>query len=93
VASATPPVRRLQHLDLLTMLFTSGGTAWPTAAGRHLHKIVLAEVRNFPELAQFYTDEVILPATAWSAASVQRGIDRGEFRPSTRALARGGPCR
>ena len=30
------------------------------AAG--IHKIVLSEVRNFPELAQFYADEVIAPA-------------------------------
>ena len=48
------------------------------AAG--IHKIVLAEVRNFPELAQFYTDEVILPADALLSGCVQRGIDRGEFR-------------
>jgi AcrR family transcriptional regulator len=49
------------------------------AAG--IHKIVLAEVRNFPELAQFYTDEVILPADLLFSGCVQRGIDRGEFRP------------
>lgn len=49
------------------------------AAG--IHKIVLAEVRNFPELAQFYTDEVILPADQLFSGCVQRGIDRGEFRP------------
>ena len=49
------------------------------AAG--IHKIVLAEVRNFPELAQFYTDEVIIPADRLFCGCVQRGIDRGEFRP------------
>jgi AcrR family transcriptional regulator len=49
------------------------------AAG--IHKIVLAEVRNFPELAQFYTDEVIVPAERLFSGTVQRGIDRGEFRP------------
>ena len=45
-----------------------------------IHKIVLAEVRNFPELAQFYSDEVILPANRLLCGAVQRGIDRGEFR-------------
>jgi AcrR family transcriptional regulator len=50
-----------------------------SAAG--IHKIILAEVRNFPELAQFYTDEVILPADRLFGACVQRGIDSGEFRP------------
>ncbi|MDP1650968.1 MAG: TetR/AcrR family transcriptional regulator [Rubrivivax sp.] len=49
------------------------------AAG--IHKIVLAEVRNFPELAQFYTDEVIVPADRLFSGAVQRGVDRGEFRP------------
>ena len=49
------------------------------AAG--IHKIVLSEVRNFPELAQFYTDEVIMPADLLFSGCVQRGIDRGEFRP------------
>jgi len=49
------------------------------AAG--IHKIVLSEVRNFPELAQFYADEVIVPAERLFSAVVQRGIDRGEFRP------------
>jgi hypothetical protein len=48
------------------------------AAG--IHKIVLSEVRNFPELAQFYTDEVIVPAEQLFCSCVQRGIDRGEFR-------------
>jgi AcrR family transcriptional regulator len=49
------------------------------AAG--IHKIVLAEVRNFPELAQFYADEVIEPADRLFSSAVQRGIDAGEFRP------------
>ena len=49
------------------------------AAG--IHKVVLSEVRNFPELAQFYTDEVIVPADRLFCRTVQRGVDRGEFRP------------
>ncbi len=48
------------------------------AAG--IHKVVIAEVRNFPELAQFYVDEVILPADLLFTSVVQRGIDNGEFR-------------
>jgi AcrR family transcriptional regulator len=46
-----------------------------------IHKIVLSEVRNFPELAQFYNDEVIVPADQLFCSAVQRGITRGEFRP------------
>jgi AcrR family transcriptional regulator len=48
------------------------------AAG--IHKVVIAEVRNFPDLAQFYTDEVILPADRLFSSAVERGIARGEFR-------------
>jgi len=48
------------------------------AAG--IHKIVVAEVRNFPELAQLYSDEVIVPAHELFSGCVQRGIQRGEFR-------------
>lgn len=57
---------------------------WARVADSHaggLHKVVLSEVRNFPELAQFYVDEVILPAHRLFEGLVQRGIDRGEFRP------------
>ncbi len=49
----------------------------PTAG---VHKIIMSEARNFPELAQFYTDEVITPALALFCAALQRGIDRHEFR-------------
>ncbi len=49
------------------------------AAG--IHKVVIAEVRNFPDLAQFYTDEVILPADRLFSSAVERGIARREFRP------------
>jgi AcrR family transcriptional regulator len=49
------------------------------AAG--IHKIILSEVRNFPELAQFYADEVIVPADRLFSGAVERGIARGEFRP------------
>jgi len=45
-----------------------------------LHKVVLAEVRNFPELAQFYADEVIAPAHRIFIALIERGIASGEFR-------------
>ena len=45
-----------------------------------IFKIIMAEVRNFPELAQFYTEEVIRPAYRLVSGTLQRGIDRGEFR-------------
>ena len=44
-------------------------------------KLIISEVRNFPDIAQFYLDEVVLPAERMIGGVVQRGIDRGEFRP------------
>jgi AcrR family transcriptional regulator len=43
-------------------------------------KLMMSEARNFPEIAQFYVDEVIRPSDAMLGRLVQRGIDRGEFR-------------
>jgi AcrR family transcriptional regulator len=42
-------------------------------------KLVITEVRNFPDLAEFYQREVIEPAERLIARILQRGIDRGEF--------------
>ena len=43
-------------------------------------KLMTSEVRNFPEVAQFYVDEVITPSNRLLAQVIQRGVDRGEFR-------------
>lgn len=46
-----------------------------------ISKIMMAEARNFPELARFYVDEVILPSHRLLAGLIERGIASGEFRP------------
>lgn len=43
-------------------------------------KLMMAEAGNFPELAKFYHDEVVVRGTALFAAAIQRGISAGEFR-------------
>lgn len=43
-------------------------------------KLVIAEARNFPEIAAFYHQEVILRGTALIRSVIARGIARGEFR-------------
>ena len=43
-------------------------------------KLMTSEVRNFPEIAQFYIDEVVTPSNQMIAQVIQRGIDSGEFR-------------
>jgi hypothetical protein len=44
-------------------------------------KLMMSEARNFPELAAFYQQEVIRPATQLIQRILQRGVDNGEFRP------------
>ena len=44
-------------------------------------KLMIAESSNFPEVAQFYHDEVIARGDAMIAHMLERGIQRGEFRP------------
>lgn len=48
----------------------------PTAG---VFKLIVTEVRNFPDLAEFYQREVIAPGEKLIARVVQRGIDNGEF--------------
>jgi AcrR family transcriptional regulator len=66
--------------DLLAKLMDAWWQRVGSTPAAGIHKIVLAEVRNFPELAQFYADEVIVPADRLFSSAVQRGIERGEFR-------------
>lgn len=49
------------------------------AAG--VFKLVITEVRNFPDIAGFYARAVVEPAAQLLGGVVQRGIDTGEFRP------------
>jgi AcrR family transcriptional regulator len=44
-----------------------------------LAKLMMAEAGNFPEIAQFYNDEVILRGRALIGSILTRGIERGEF--------------
>lgn len=44
-------------------------------------KLMMCEARNFPEIAAFYRAEVVEPAQMLMRRVLQRGVDRGEFRP------------
>jgi AcrR family transcriptional regulator len=46
-----------------------------------LTKLMMSEAGNFPEIAAFYQHEVVQPGHALIRRILQRGIDRGEFRP------------
>jgi len=77
--TATPA--RTSH-DLLRDVLT----AWWSALmeGGHaggIFKLVFAEARTFPGLAEFWSRDVIEPVRRLISRIVVRGIDRGEFRP------------
>jgi hypothetical protein len=42
---------------------------------------MLAEARQFPELARFYVDEVVTPTHRLLGGLIERGVASGEFRP------------
>jgi AcrR family transcriptional regulator len=44
-------------------------------------KLMMAEAANFPELMQFYNEEVIVRGNALISGILARGVARGEFRP------------
>ena len=45
-----------------------------------IHRLVLGELHQFPDLAQFYADEVVARGQKLLSGIVRRGIDAGEFR-------------
>jgi TetR/AcrR family transcriptional regulator len=44
-------------------------------------KLIISEARNFPDIAAFYQQEVVRPANQLIRRILQRGVERGEFRP------------
>lgn len=57
---------------------------WQQIGGTRLAgipKLVIAEARNFPDIAQYYHDTVIVRGRALLRAALRRGIAAGEFRP------------
>jgi TetR/AcrR family transcriptional regulator len=52
-----------------------------------ISRLVQSELGGFPELAHFYTQEVILPARRLVESILTRGVASGEFRPGMHAFA------
>jgi AcrR family transcriptional regulator len=56
---------------------------WDTVGSTRLggiQKLIIAESGNFPDLAQFYFDEVIARGLRMMSSAIRRGVDSGEFR-------------
>jgi AcrR family transcriptional regulator len=52
-----------------------------TPATVAVYRLIIGELHRFPELATFYVEEVVKPARTFVAGIIDRGIERGEFRP------------
>jgi AcrR family transcriptional regulator len=66
--------------DLLRELYTAW---WQNIGGTKLAgipKLMISEAQNFPDLARFYYEEVIQRGSQLFARTIERGIERGEFR-------------
>ena len=50
-------------------------------------KLVITEVRNFPEIAEFYAREVVEPGMDVIGQLLQRGMAQGEFRSDLNIMA------
>jgi AcrR family transcriptional regulator len=67
--------------DLLVHLITGMFHSMRSRNIVQISRVVQAEFTSFPELAQFYFDEVIIRARRLVAEVIRRGIEAGEFRP------------
>jgi AcrR family transcriptional regulator len=57
-----------------------------------ISRLVHAELSNFPELAKFYFEEVILRARRLIEEVIRRGVESGEFRAVAHGFAARGLC-
>lgn len=58
-----------------------------TPAFSTIHRLVIGELHQFPDLARFYADEVISRGMNLITGIVRRGIEAGEFRETDPAAA------
>lgn len=67
--------------ELLRTMLLRWWTEIASTRASGLAKLMMAEAGNFPEIAQFYNDEVIEPGHGLITTILQRGVERGEFQP------------
>jgi TetR/AcrR family transcriptional regulator len=67
--------------DLLEYLMLEWWRRYGATKASGISKLVFAEASNFPDLAAFYREEVVVPGLELVRAVLQRGVERGDFRP------------
>jgi AcrR family transcriptional regulator len=67
-------------IDLLSRLLENYWSRIGETPFAGIPKLMVAEAHNFPEVAQFYYENVIRRGRALLGAALERGMARGEFR-------------
>ena len=66
--------------ELLEKLLDNWWNSIGNTAYAGIPKLMVAEARNFPEVAQFYYENVIRRGRALMGSALERGMSSGEFR-------------
>jgi AcrR family transcriptional regulator len=66
--------------DMLRYAMTSWWQRIGKTRASGITKLVMSEAQNFPEIAEFYQEEVIKPGNAMIRRILERGVQSGEFR-------------
>ncbi len=66
--------------ELLTWMMLEWWRRYGATKASGISKLMMSEAGNFPELADFFRTNVILPAQSLVRLVLQRGIESGEFR-------------
>ena len=66
--------------DMLRYAMTSWWERIGKTRASGITKLVMSEAQNFPEIAEFYQEEVIKPGNAMIRRILERSVQSGEFR-------------
>jgi AcrR family transcriptional regulator len=82
IAASAEEVRRIDGpmAPVLRKMLVPWWQQTYASAASGTFKLIITEVRNFPEIAEFYVREVIEPGHQLVGTILQRGIASGEFR-------------
>ena len=67
--------------DLLRAIYARVSAIVSSDDVRPILKLIVAEAGNFPDIAEFYRTEIAFRGLYTLAHLIERGIERGEFRP------------
>ena len=67
--------------ELLRMLYARATMVVSMPVVRSILKLIISESGNFPDIVEFYRTEVAFRGLHTIARLIERGIERGEFRP------------